>query len=425
MLILNFNAKMNLFENFEDIINEDFISKLKSYTNDNLGDIEVAVKGVFYTLVAGLIRRTNSDMSAGMLYNQIKEKYIKSSVPEDKSLLFAQKGLIEKVAEDGSKIISQIFPAYKSPLLSMIGSYANTSKNVTVVTSGLTASLLVDLLGQKINAENMDKEALVYYLKQHHEVLLQKAPESLMEKMIPALGLQELINTKIVSQKKPEPASKPSEESNVVTNISAISEGYSQESSSEVFFNKKMLLGLLALVVVGGIAYYLWANNSDLSFFSKEEAPVETIDEDLLFADSLDKASKDSLKIINKGLDSSKANSPLKLSEFGALKQYLDDNSKADGTEFDFKSIQYIDKSFDLTSESLSIIDSLAILMNSNSNLQIKITAFSEGGDVKLNNKRAFAIKKMLLRKGVNTIRIDAGSGGNGGNFPKIKVVTK
>jgi hypothetical protein len=73
----------------------------------------------------------------------------------------------------------------------------------------------------------------------------------------------------------------------------------------------------------------------------------------------------------------------------------------------------------------LSIIDSLAILMNSNSNLQIKITAFSEGGDVKLNNKRAFAIKKMLLRKGVNTIRIDAGSGGNGGNFPKIKVVTK
>ena len=68
---------MNLFENFEDIINEDFIAKLKSYSSDNLGDVEVAVKGVFYTLVAGLIRRTNSDMSAGMLYNQIKEKYNK------------------------------------------------------------------------------------------------------------------------------------------------------------------------------------------------------------------------------------------------------------------------------------------------------------------------------------------------------------
>ncbi|MBP8156492.1 MAG: hypothetical protein KAX81_05645, partial [Leadbetterella sp.] len=169
---------MNLFENFEDIINEDFIAKLKSYSSDNLGDVEVAVKGVFYTLVAGLIRRTNSDMSAGMLYNQIKEKYNKSSIPEDKSLLFTQKGLIEKISEDGSKIISQIFPAYKSPLLSMIGSYANTSKNVTVITSGLTSSLLIDLLGKKIDSENLDKDGLIYYLKQHHEVLLQKAPES-------------------------------------------------------------------------------------------------------------------------------------------------------------------------------------------------------------------------------------------------------
>lgn len=413
---------MNLFESFEDIINEDFIAKLKSYNNDNLGDVEVAVKGVFYTLVAGLIRRTNSDMSAGMLFNQIKEKYNKSSVPEDKSLLFTQKGLIEKVSEDGSKIISQIFPAYKSPLLSMIGSYANTSKNVTVTTSGLTSSILVDMLGKKINAENLDKEGLVYYLKQHHEVLLQKAPESLMEKMIPALGLQELINTKIVAPKKPEPASKSSEDSAVVSNTSTVIEDYSQESSSETFFNKKILLGLLALVLLGGTLYYFWAKNGDFSFFSKEETPVESMDEELLFADYLANASKDSVKIA--AADSSKK-APLNTSEFASFKQYVNDETKSQGSEFDFKGIQYLDKTFDLTNESLAVIDSIAALMNGNSKVQIKITAFSEGGDQKLNNKRAFAVKKVLLRKGVNTIRIDAGSGGNGGNYPKIKVVTK
>jgi hypothetical protein len=63
--------------------------------------------------------------------------------------------------------------------------------------------------------------------------------------------------------------------------------------------------------------------------------------------------------------------------------------------------------------------------MNQNANLQIKIIAFSETGDPKLNNKRAFAVKKVLTTKGINTIRIDAGSGGTGGNFPKIKVVMK
>jgi outer membrane protein OmpA-like peptidoglycan-associated protein len=413
---------MNLFENFEDIINEDFIAKLKSYSSDNLGDVEVAVKGVFYTLVAGLIRRTNSDMSAGMLYNQIKEKYNKSSIPEDKSLLFTQKGLIEKISEDGSKIISQIFPAYKSPLLSMIGSYANTSKNVTVITSGLTSSLLIDLLGKKIDSENLDKDGLIYYLKQHHEVLLQKAPESLMEKMIPALGLQELINTKIVAPKKPE--ARATEDEIVNSSASLPSEDYRNDSTSETFFNKKILIGFFVLALLGGIFYYIWAQNDDFSFFSKEEAPVESMDEELMFADSLDKASKDSVKI-NARLDSVKTKEPLNATEFTTLKQYVNDATKAEGTEFDFKSIQYLDKSFDLTNESISVIDSIAGLMNANERLQIKITAFSEGGDLKLNNKRAFAVKKVLLRNGVNTIRIDAGSGGNGGNFPKIKVVTK
>ncbi|MBP6619077.1 MAG: hypothetical protein KA188_02425 [Leadbetterella sp.] len=413
---------MNLFENFEDIINEDFIAKLKSYSSDNLGDVEVAVKGVFYTLVAGLIRRTNSDMSAGMLYNQIKEKYNKSSIPEDKSLLFTQKGLIEKISEDGSKIISQIFPAYKSPLLSMIGSYANTSKNVTVITSGLTSSLLIDLLGKKIDSENLDKDGLIYYLKQHHEVLLQKAPESLMEKMIPALGLQELINTKIVAPKKPE--ARAVEDEVVNSSVSLPSEDYRNDSASETFFNKKILIGCFVLALLGGIFYYFWAQNDDFSFFSKEEAPVESMDEELMFADSLDKASKDSVKI-NARLDSVKTKEPLNTTEFSALKQYVSDAAKAEGSEFDFKSIQYLDKSFDLTNESVSVIDSIAGLMKANERLQIKITAFSEGGDLKLNNKRAFAVKKVLLRNGVNTIRIDAGSGGNGGNFPKIKVVTK
>lgn len=414
---------MNLFENFEDIINDDFIAHLKSHTNDNLGDIEVAVKGVFYTLVAGLIRRTNSDMSAGMLFNQIKEKFKTGVVPEDKTQIFSEKGLLEKISDDGLKIISQIFPAYKSPLLSMISSYASTSKNVTVITSGLTSSLLIDMLGRKITAENLDKESLVYFLKQHHESLLNKAPEALMEKMIPALGLQELINTKIVAPKKPEPVKNTQEDESETPSPQPVSERYVEDDESATFFNKKILLVLLAVAVLGGVGYYFYANNGQFSFLSKDEAPVESLDEELLFADSLANAAKDSVKI-----DSVAATTktlPLNNSEFSSFKQYVLDDTKSKGQEFDFKSIQYLDKTFDLTTESVATIDSIAQLMNSSKNLQIKITAFSEAGDVKLNNKRAFAVKKVLMSKGVNTIRIDAGSGGNGGNFPKIKVVTK
>ena len=414
---------MNLFESFDDIINDDFIAKLKSHTNDNLGDVEVAVKGVFYTLVAGLIRRTNSDMSSGMLYNQIQEKYKTNSVPTDITTIFQDKGLLEKISHDGSKIISQIFPAYKSPLLSMIGSYAGTSKNVTVVVAVLTSAILVDLLGKKIKSENLDKESLVYYLKQHHELLLQKAPESLMEKMIPALGLQELINTKIVAPKKPEPSQKQNDEAETIAPTNTFLEKNYEDDSSETFLSKKLLLILLGVVILGGLVYFYYLQNGNFSFFSKEEAPVEVMDEELQFADSLANSTANSGKVI--GTDSLSKTELVNNSDFMNFKQYVEDNSKSKGQEFDFKSIQYIDKSVELVSSTLPVIDSIAKLMNTNDNLQIKITAFSESGDVSLNNKRAFAVKRGLLKKGVNTIRIDAGSGGVGGNFPKIKVISK
>ncbi|MCP9768751.1 hypothetical protein EGI22_12565 [Lacihabitans sp. LS3-19] len=409
---------MNLFESFDEVISDDFIQQVKSLSNDNLGDVEVAMKGVFYTLLAGLIRRTNSDMSSGMLFNQIKEKYKNNSIPLDKLSIFEKKATIDNVTENGSKIISQIFPAYKSPLLSMIGSYASTSKNTTVLTSGITASLLVDLLGKQISAENMDKESLVYFLKQHHELLLQKAPEALMEKMIPALGLQELINSKFAPLKKPEPSAKNVEE---VEAPKAYEEYTDDEGGT--FFNKKVLLGLLALVIVAGVSYYIWANNGSFSFFNKEDAPVESLDEEMQFADSLSNASSDSLKIDSEG--SASKTVPLNNSEKENFQKYILDSNEKQGKEFDFTSIQYVDKTFELTAASLPIIDEIANLMNSDQKIQIKVIGFSEENDLKLNNKRAFAVKKVLMSKGINTLRIDAGSGGKGGNFPRIKVVSK
>lgn len=265
---------------------------------------------------------------------------------------------------------------------------------------------------------------MVYYLKQHHELLLQKAPESLMEKMIPALGLQELINTKIVTPKKPEPSQKQSEEiveSNLQTD--SFSEKNYEDESSETFFNKKIILILSGVVLLGALLYFLFTQNGSLSFFTKEEAPVEAMDEELQFADSLANSSANPIK--SAGVDSLSKIVPQNLSDFSNFKQYVEDRSKAKGQEFDFKSIQYIDKSFDLASTSFSTLDSIANLMNINKNLQIKIIAFSESGDVSLNNKRAFAVKKGLLNKGINTIRIDAGAGGKGGNSPSIKVVSK
>jgi outer membrane protein OmpA-like peptidoglycan-associated protein len=405
---------MNLFESFENIIKEGLISKIESNATDKLGDFEQAARGIYYTLVAGLIRRSNSDMSAGMLYNQILEKFSANELPEDFLNLLSKKEFVTKVNVEGAKIISQIFPAYKSPLLSMISTYSGTSKNTTVLCSGVTAIILVDLLGKKIKAETMTKNDLIFFLKQHHEPLFKEAPELLMEKMIPTLGLQELTFMKTTNLKKVE--EKEEENGEVKDNkyLDFLAGG------DEPLFSKKVMIGLAVLVAVLALGYYLWANGT----FTKDTTQAEAIEEELIFSDSLDagNAAVDSAALIKKD---TLAKVDLPKSEMEALNNYLFDTTTPTGKVFDFKSISFLDGSPDLTTQSIPVIESLAEAMVGNQSLQVKIIGYEPLGDVKLSNKRAFAIKKALMENGVQTIRIDAGSGGKGIGFPQIKVITK
>lgn len=413
---------MNLFESFNNILDEKFFSKIKANSSDNLGDFEIAIKGIYYTLVAGLIRRSNSDMSAGMLFNQINEHYKKNELPEDFLDQLAQKPFLDKVNVDGSKVISQIFPAYKSPLLSMISTYAGTSKNSTVLFSGITASILINLIGEKIKNEKMTKEDMVYFLKQHHESLFKEAPETLMEKMIPALGLQELTLMKGMSLKKSEPHGKNLvEESN-----NSLSLEESEEVGLMERINTKVLLVILGLLVLGLGGYYVWLNKENISLFSSDNTQAESMEEELIFEDSLNNAEiiVKSDTLLNFNADSL-ARISLNSTSIDSLNTYLADDTQGLGKEFEFKNIVYKENSADLTEESIQAIEQIKSLLEGNSRLQIKVLVFDNKGDSKLNIKKAFAVKRVLIKGGIESKRIDAGSGGAGPSFPKIKVVSK
>ncbi len=396
---------MNLFENFDEIVNEEFVEKFKSHNSDNLGDLSLAIKGISYTLLAGLIRKTSSDMSSGMLYNQLLENYRKINVPENLASIFSQDQVLAKINSDGSKIISQIFPAYKSPLLSMISSYAGTSKASTTTASGIVAVVLVKILGKEIETNKLDKDSLVVLLRKHHEELLSRIPENLLEKMIPSLGLHELMNMRPLSAKKSEPTTI----SETTTEDSG--DGYTNEGGSLI--NPKILVFVVILLAIAGGAYYYYTQNGNFDFFKKSEVPVQTleIEADSSVSDSTGKA----LATEEPGVSS----------EFDTFKEYVYNMAEAPGKEFDFKSIKFIADSTGVSPETQPVVANIAQLMGENAKLQIKITAFSGSGDTPFNNKRAFAIKRLLTAKGINGIRIDAVSGGVGEDSPRIKVITK
>ncbi len=411
---------MNLFGEFNNIVDSTFVGKIAALLPEEKPEnVQLAVDGVFYTLVAGLIRRTNSDMSSGMLFNQINENFKKVSYINEFQEKSKDKTFIESCIADGSKVISQIFPAYKSPLLSLVSGYAGTSKQTSVLVSSITSLVLVEIIGNKVNSAKLDKIGLINFLREHHEELFEKMPEGLPEKMIPALGLQELTNAKSYQAKKVEvnPLKSGVDEVYVPKSID------NDEEETSTYFNKKAILALIGVLILGLGGYFLWANKDNISFLS---GATEKENEELVFADSLNKVQvADTAKADTLVVPKADSIKNSMVSDFLKFKEYIDNSAADKGQSFDFKNITYQDQTIDLAESSKPILDSIANLMVSKPQVQVKITAFSDSGDQTLNNKRAFSVKKQLMSKGVESIRIDAVSGGKGGNSPKIKVILK
>jgi outer membrane protein OmpA-like peptidoglycan-associated protein len=405
---------MNLFESFNEIVTDEFIEKFKSYTNDSHGDLNVTVNGVFYTLLAGMIRKTNSDMSAGMLFNQIQENAKRVNLPSNLASIFSQESVLKKIETDGAKIISQVFPAYKSPLLSLVSTYSGTSKATTSMASAIVANVIISIFKKESESGKWDKEQMVVLLRQHHEPLLDTIPEGLLEKMIPSLGLHDLMTIRPYTPKK-------DKNDGLIPNKNAVEESpikkqieYADVESDSDSSGKGWIIGLLiGLLVVAGGLYWYYTENGNLDFFAKKEIPVESLEVDSL-------ALEDSV-----ATQTPTAPTAATPSDFSGLKTYTLNKSEAAGKEFDFKSITFISDSTGVTSESVAIVDSIATLMKANPKLQVKITAFSGSGETPFNNKRAFAVKRLLTARGIDGIKIDAVSGGIGEDFPKIKVITK
>ncbi|MDP5139966.1 MAG: hypothetical protein NWP83_05785, partial [Spirosomaceae bacterium] len=196
---------MNLFEQFDELMTDKLVEKTAELANDASNNSYKSLKGIFYTLVAGLIRRGSSTMSSNMLYSQIQRSGKKGGLVNSIDDITSNNQLFEVTVASGSKTLSQIFPAFKSPLISMVSTYAETPKPSAVAYSGFLSALLVDMLDQRIEEENLSADGLASLLQSHHQPLFSESPYGLLEIMIPALGMQELRNEKfIISKKNPQ-----------------------------------------------------------------------------------------------------------------------------------------------------------------------------------------------------------------------------
>lgn len=431
---------MNLFDTLNEALTDEVVSKIAKLSEEEPEKTRKALDGIFYTLIAGLVRRTGSMMSVSMLFNQIQKGNQGGELIGDVMSYLNKKDKLDNILKTGDGLISQIFPAYKSPLVSMIGIYAGIKKNSSTMYSSLAAPLLIDAVSKEIDTNKLDVEGLITFLSDHHEPLFKLVPEELLEKMIPQLGLQELLSPKFVAAKKMasgKPVSikgksiVPTDETSTPKNVASSSAYEEEETSSSPVSIKLLLIGLLGVAAIaGGIYWYMNFYKPSQSELSGEELVVDST---AIQADTITKAIVDSVAVkdsIAAATTTPSLTSTEQYSTFGeGLNAYLVDKTKPVGQIFPMTNVAFVKGSQALDAESDLIIDELADLMIKYPKMQIRLQGHSDnavGMDNKtMATKRAFAIKKKLLVKGIVDTRIDAIGTNGAGNGADIKIVSK
>ena len=422
---------MNLFDTLNEALNDEVVSKIAKLSDEEPERTKKALDGIFYTLIAGLVRRTGSMMSVSMLYNQVQKGNQGGELIGDVMPYLNKKEKLDSILKIGDGLVSQIFPAYKSPLVSMIGTYAGIKKNSSTMYSSLAAPILIDAVSKEIDTNKLDVDGLIAFLSEHHEPLFQKAPEELLEKMIPQLGLQELQSAKFVSAKKIVSAKPVSIKGKAIVNEEPIVSDSEEEVSSSSNFPIKWLVIFLvaAVVIAGGVYWYKNYYEPSLTAEPTEEAILPAIDSASMKTDNVvvDSAA---VKVDSTNKTTPSLTSNEQLSSFGEeLNVYLADKAKPNGQVFSIANVAFVRGSQTLDSESDMIIAELADLMLKYPKMQIQLQGHSNnavGTDNKsMATKRAFSIKKKLMLKGIKDTRIDAIGTTGEGNGADVKIISK
>lgn len=406
---------MNLFEQFDELMTDKLVEKISELVNDTSNNSHKSLKGIYYTLVAGLIRRGNSTMSANMLYNQIQRSGKKGELANNLESVLKNEQIFGTTAAEGNKMLSQVFPAFKSPLISMVSTYAETPKPAAVGYSGLLSVLLVDMLDKKIATDNLNAEGLTNYLREHHQPLLSDSPEGLLEVMIPALGMQELRNVKFAPNKKG--SAREESEGEVEVPVALEPDPDYDDLARRRGVSPTSLIGIG--IVVLGVALFAWwyfnmrqGANTDLN--SEEVATeVPAYEPDSVMTDS---TLTNKINVVEGEYTS-----------FGnELIKYLNDASSESGRIIPMANVQFLSGTATLDPSSALVIDELAEILTSNPKLQIRILGYDVAGNSATANKRAYAVKRVLLDNGGDNNRIDAGGTSVAGkDAVSIKVISK
>lgn len=398
---------MNLLVELKENLTDAVVSRAAYYVDENPEKTRVALEGLVHTVVAGLMKRTTTEIGVNQLYNAIQKGKFDANLVASFPELLRDPEQTNRLAEQGSNSISHLLPAMKSAIGLAISGYANIKNSAAISLLGLVTPLVLGTLNKLVAEKKLDADSLAAMLADQRDHLIELTPERLLDRIAEGLNIQQLLAVGVTPAKRTGYADR----SPVQERQRYIPEPEDEGNGSLV----KWGVGVLVLVALAGAGYYIWNNTLSYSSANEEEAFSTE------FVDSVAVSPTDSAKsrLANPVRTDSAGTAKLPtagitgISSTTALAAYLTNVQAPAGRSFRMPTLDFEPGTDRLKPTGSTTVDELATLLKSNPTAQIRLVGYANDAVPPMGNKalsinRVLAIKNQLIRSGINYIRVDA-----------------
>ncbi len=384
---------MNLFNAIKEVLDGGLADALIAQNDLPKEKAKSALNGLALSTVLALMKRGSSDSGLKHLHNLTQQKDADSRTPTPGDSAATVAEFILK----GDKLVQTITPGAKSAVAMHVSRVAGVPNSVVGQFMGAVMLVAIDLLRKRAQTQETDTTGLANLLASQSDFISEAAPQ-FTDKVIEALGMQGFAMAVVeppapatpnYTPAKPAPAARqpfinhPDDDDRPAVNW--------------------LKWGGVALLLAAAVAvgyYYFQKPNAEQ--FGDEEIAVEVPTDT---ASAPQPVRKPAAVLVN--------------SAFAELDNYLADSTAKPNRSFNYPKINFVDNAVELTPAADSLVKNLATLLQKYPNAQIKFVAFANDAKLpntnqQLSSKRAYALKDMVAKAGIDMVRLDAQGKGSG-----------
>jgi len=401
---------MNLLAVLKENLTDTVVSRAAYYVDENPEKTRMALEGLIQTVVAGLMKRTTTEIGVNQLYGIVqKGKFNGASVASFSDLL-RDPDQINRLAETGSNSISHLLPAMKSSIGSIISSYANIKNSSAIGLLGLVTPLVLGVLNQLVQDKKLDADGLATLLADQRDHLVEETPERLLERMAEGLNIQQLLAVGVTPAKRSVPTERPQRV--IQERPRFVPETEDQSNGSLA----KWGVGALVVLALAGGSYYIWNNTQSYSEANQgEEATSTEFVDTTATAGNAPKTGRPT-----EGTSTTPGSASVAAGKVSAkLTPYLTNPLLPKGRTFAIPEFDFEPGSEQMKPAGVAAATELATILKNNPQMQIRLVGYANDAIPPVSNKvlsfkRVNVIKQQLVQQGINFIRIDAVGFGTG-----------